>query len=133
MKTITETGIEMLKSLALMDHLEEPYVEHEGTYYTGAEYDEDSIEVEEYDEENYDNKYIVLTDEEADEKARESITESLWAFNPSFLASMTDFDVEVFEAIAANEKCESNNNVIYNTIQRTCGIKTFVAASSKRN
>lgn len=30
--------------------------------------------------------YLVLTDEEADERAAESIKETLWAFNPSFLA-----------------------------------------------
>src|SRR4051812_27567705 len=48
---------------------------------------------------------------------------------PSFLAEMTDFDQEVFEAIADNGKCESNNDVIYNTIKKTCGIDTFVEAA----
>ena len=30
------------------------------------------------------NEYKVLTDEEADEQAKEYIEESVWAFNPSF-------------------------------------------------
>lgn len=86
---------------------------------------ENLIEIEEFDNDDY----LVLTDEEADEKAKEYITDSLWAFNPSFLASMTDFDEEIFQAIADNGKCESNNDVIYNTIQKTCGINDFVEAA----
>lgn len=87
--------------------------------------DENCPEVEEFDNDDY----LVLTDEEADEKAKEYITESLWAFTPSFLASMTDFDEEIFQAIADNGKCESNNDTIYNTIQKTCGIDDFVEAA----
>lgn len=63
----------------------------------------------EYEE---DDCHLVLTDEEADEKASEYIKESLWAFNPSFLADVTGIDAEVFEAIQANNRCESNNDAI---------------------
>lgn len=56
--------------------------------------------------------YIVLTDEEADEKAKQYILDSVWAFNASFLASFTGFDQEVFEAIQKNNRCESNNDAI---------------------
>lgn len=31
------------------------------------------------------SEYLVLTDEEADERAREDIENSLWAFNPDFI------------------------------------------------
>jgi hypothetical protein len=57
------------------------------------------------------NSYMVLTDEEADDKAKEYIIDSLWAFNASFLASHCDLDQDVIESIQANEKCESNNPV----------------------
>ncbi len=60
--------------------------------------------------------YIVLTDEEADEKASESILDSVWAFRPSFLSSFTGFDESIFEAIQANDKCESNNPAILQLI-----------------
>jgi len=73
-------------------------------------------EVEEYNENDFDNDYLVLTDEEADEKAKEQILDSVWAFNASFLASETDIDVEVFEAIQNNGRCESNNKAILSMI-----------------
>lgn len=49
------------------------------------------IEETEIDEENEDtftigrNEYLVLTDDEADQKAKEYILSSVWAFNASFL------------------------------------------------
>lgn len=63
-------------------------------------------------EEGGDGRYIVLTDSEADEKAAEYIKDSLWAFSPSFLWGVTGIDLEVFEAIQANGRCESNNAAI---------------------
>lgn len=63
----------------------------------------------EYDE---GGDYIVLDDSEADEKAKEHIEDSLWAFNASFLSGVTGFDEEIFKAIQDNDKCESNNNAI---------------------
>ncbi len=62
----------------------------------------------EYDD-SYDADYLVLTDSEAEEKAEEYIKESLWAFNASFLSNVTGFDISIFEAIQANDKCEGNN------------------------
>ena len=56
--------------------------------------------------------YIVLTDEEATKMAIETILELLWAFNTNFLANETGIDAEVFAAIAANNRCESNNSAI---------------------
>ena len=65
----------------------------------------------EYDD-SYNQDYMVLTDSEADEKAEEYIKDSLWAFNASFLSSVTGFTISIFEAIQANDKCESNNEAI---------------------
>ena len=41
-----------------------------------------------------DEDYLVLTDEEADEKACEEIENSIWAFNSEFIASHCDLDAE---------------------------------------
>lgn len=82
-------------------------------------------EVEEYDENNYNNDYLVLTDEEADEKAKEDIKDSLWAFNASFIANQIDLDEEVIQAIHDNGKCESNNDTIYNLINKLGDFDNF--------
>ena len=73
--------------------------------------------------------YIVLTDEEADEMAANYITDSLWAFTPNFLSERTGLDREVFEAIQSNNKCESNNDTIYNIVQKLDDIDDFVQAA----
>ena len=60
------------------------------------------------------NDYLVLTDEEADEKAKEYIEQSVWAFNKSFLDAHSDciskIPDDAFKAI--QEKCESANDAI---------------------
>lgn len=58
--------------------------------------------------------YLVLTDEEADEKAKEDIEESVWAFNKSFLdghsEAISEMDEETFSKI--REGCERSNKAI---------------------
>lgn len=149
----TTIEINLLRALALMQHNEEPFFIWKDRAFTGNHdelhrewieatenlpdaqtWDEfiadNCTEVEELDpDEFYENDYYVLTDEEADEKAKEYIEQSLWAFNASFLAEETGFDPEIFEAIQSNGKCESNNDVIENTIIKTCGIDAFVDAA----
>jgi hypothetical protein len=64
-------------------------------------------------------EYLVLTDEEADEKAKEYILDSVWAFNANFLAAhcLEGIGLEVIEAIQANERCESNNKALLALIE----------------
>ena len=64
-----------------------------------------------------DKEYLVLTDDEADEKAKDYIKDSAWAFNSSFLASHSkgDVDEEVFKCLS--EKCESSNDAILSLIK----------------
>lgn len=76
-------------------------------------------------DEDRDN-YIVLTDEEADEKAKAYILDTVWAFNPDFLAGETGIDEEVFKAIQDNGRCESNNDAILRLIDDEEG---FVASA----
>ncbi len=60
------------------------------------------------------DEYMILTDDEADQIAREYILDSVWAFNPSFLASHSSVDEEIFEML--RDKYELANDVIKNSI-----------------
>ena len=49
----------------------------------------DEVEVSAYDEDTFEaegNEYLVLTDEEADQRAEDYIRDSAWAFLPGFIA-----------------------------------------------
>lgn len=63
-------------------------------------------------------EYLVLTDSEADECAKEYILESVWSFNKSFLDShsqaIAEMDNEVFSKI--QEMCEGANRTILRLI-----------------
>jgi hypothetical protein len=59
--------------------------------------------------------YMVLTDDEADEKVAEYIKETVWAFNPSFLSCHSGIDEDVFKLL--QEKCESANEAILKLIK----------------
>ena len=63
-------------------------------------------------------EYLILTDEEADERCADYIRESIWAFNANFLAAhlKDGIDQEVIELIQSNGKCESNNSAILSLI-----------------
>lgn len=84
--------------------------------------DADDISEASYGDNNYDaprGEYMVLTDDEANEKAAEYIKDSLWAFNASFLASYTDLPEEVFTAM--QDKCEGANDAFYALVSRADG------------
>jgi len=74
-------------------------------------------------EQGYDNstfelgnkEYLVLTDEEADERVKEYIEESIWAFSPWFLASHTGLDEEIIKHL--QDKCEGANDVLLNAVK----------------
>ena len=83
------------------------------------------VEEEEINQSSYDEKifelgnqeYLVLTDEEADERARENILDSLWAFNTEFILShskiecISDRTEKAFRKMQM-ELCESANEII---------------------
>jgi hypothetical protein len=81
---------------------------------------EDITEIKEdtYDENSFSfnrEEYLVLTDEEADEKTTEYIMDSLWAFRPEFIANHSN--IKNNEAIKALEKmqetlCEDANELV---------------------
>lgn len=72
-------------------------------------------------------EYLVLDEDEREEKVTEKISESLWAFNPSFLAGETGLDIVIFEALA--EKYEDANEAVLSLIEKTCGLEEFVNAA----
>ena len=82
------------------------------------------IDIDEAEELIENDSYLVLTDDEADETAKEYIEQILWAFNADFLADMTDLPSEVFEAMRG--KCEDSNDTVEKLIKRSCGIDDFV-------
>lgn len=68
------------------------------------------------------SEYLVLTDEEANDKAREEIEHSLWAFNPEFIlrhnencSSMDNWEYDAaIEALkeAQGKSCENLNGLV---------------------
>lgn len=77
--------------------------------------------------EDYDNEesvsvngeeLLILFDDEADEKCEESILDTLWAFNPDFIAShvnsgrIDDFGELVKSISAIQEQCEGANSAV---------------------
>ncbi len=71
-------------------------------------------QVEEYDNDDYNQDYICLTDDEADEKAAEYIKDSLWAFNASFIIEHSKLSSDAEEMIKSyqEDKCEGANDTI---------------------
>jgi hypothetical protein len=73
--------------------------------------EDDEAEADAYWQDEYQG-YKILTDDEADEAAKDYIRESVWAFIPGFLVSYLPEGVgeEVIEAL--QERCESANPAI---------------------
>lgn len=101
------------------------------------EIDESNIEVDDYGSLIVDcewvdetGEYLVLTDDEADEKAKQEIIETLWAFKTEFILDCCGLDTP--ESVVASlqdmqEKCcEGCNAFIRALVDGTCGIDTFV-------
>lgn len=119
-----------------MQHLGLPYFSIDGVYYQGEESEvkedynnsdfanvdfsnfpeycaENCLPVEE-DHTDIDDDYLVLTDEEADEAAKEYIKESVWAFNAGFIINHSKLPYEAIEMVEGfqSAKCEDANDTI---------------------
>ncbi|MEM1451101.1 MAG: hypothetical protein AAGI22_18425 [Planctomycetota bacterium] len=84
-----------------------------------------------YGENVYDadgGEWLVLTDEEADEAAREAIRESVWAFRPEFVAVYVPdgIDADTLQAIQG-ERCEDANAPILALIEAGSGFEDFAS------
>ena len=127
----------ILKSLALMQHKNEEYFILDDVAYVGKlesakkEYEEyqetpdldttfekwvseNFKEVEEYDEDDYNNDYLVLTDKESNKKCAEYIKDSLWAFNASFIIEHSKLPYEALKMVKSfqEQKGEDANDTI---------------------
>jgi hypothetical protein len=71
-------------------------------------------------------EWLALTDDDADECVREHIRDSLWAFRPEFLASVTGMDERIFTTFAEANLCESANEAVEALVQHTCGLDKLV-------
>lgn len=87
--------------------------------------DKDLVQLEDEEEHRYSighEEYLVLTEEEADAKAREEIERSLWAFNPDFILrhnkNCEDMDNWEYDAAidalkeAQGKSCENLNGLV---------------------
>ena len=71
--------------------------------------------------------YLVLTDEEADERVKVYIEELLWAFNSGFIESETGINGLGDLLDAAKDRCEGLNDAISGIVESTCGIEKFAS------
>lgn len=70
-----------------------------------------------FDELDFDGQeWVLCTYELAEERAKDYILESVWAFNASFISSHSDIDSDIIAAVQANDKCESNNDLLLKII-----------------
>ena len=74
-----------------------------------------------------DGEYLVLTEDEAEDRAYDYIEQSLWAFNADFLSTMTKMPYEAFEKL--QELCEDANDAFRAMVDTTCGMRDFVDAA----
>ncbi len=95
MTTITDD-----KRAALAEYLEE-----DADDWSESSYDDSLFEC-------GNRKYLVLTDEEADDRNKEYLKETVWAFRSSFLASHMPDGVSEEVIKAVQEKCESGNEAL---------------------
>lgn len=75
----------------------------------------------------YGPEYHVLDDDGADEAVAESIKNSLWTFNASFLAGETGFDKDIFTCM--QDKCEDANSAFLSLIEQSCGLTSFIESA----
>ena len=114
MGTLENNVIKALKPI--VKNLDNPRIKALSKYLELTKEEEKEIYYESYDIYCFGNEeYLVLTDDEADEKVAEYIKDSVWAFNPSFLSSHSDIDEGVFKLL--QDKCESANEAVLKLIK----------------
>jgi len=75
------------------------------------------LDVVSFDDIDFDGQeWTICTYEEAEKRAKDYILDSVWAFNPSFLASHSGIDSDIIKAVQDNDKCESNNDLLLKII-----------------
>jgi len=79
--------------------------------------DKDEIEETKWDTLEFGNQeYLVLTDDEADQRAADYIKESIWTFNSNFLLYYLPEGIDENTIKIIQEKCEDANEPLKNMI-----------------
>ncbi len=101
-----------LKAKALKQYLEDQHCEESEILEALEEYDnEDNVSVN-------GEELLILFDDEADKKSKEYILDTLWAFNPDFIAAHVNNDCiddysELVKSISViQQQCESANSAV---------------------
>ena len=114
MGTLENNVIKALKPI--VKNLDNPRIKALSKYLGLTKEEEKEIYYESYDIYCFGNQeYLVLTDDEADEKVAEYIKDSVWAFNPSFLSSHSGINEDVFKLL--QDKSESANEAVLKLIK----------------
>lgn len=73
-------------------------------------------------------EYLVLTDEEAEERVTDYIKDSLWAFKASFILGECGLPLSGEESLETMQKksCEGANDFILALVENTCGLEQFI-------
>ena len=84
--------------------------------------DADDIEVSKHDANVFEalggHEYMVLTDDEADEKAKQYIRDSLWAFNSTFITNYMDVEIpSKYIKKMQEDMSESCNEIMYGLVK----------------
>ena len=78
--------------------------------------------------------YMVLTEEEAEEKVRDAVRDSLWAFNATFIIDTCELKEGASalqeSLVRVQEGCsDACNGLLESIILTTCGMDAFVKAA----
>ena len=68
---------------------------------------------------------VALSEDSANNSAKEYIEDRLWAFDSNTLEELTGIPHEMFSAVQ-QARCESSNDAIRICVNGTCGIDSFV-------
>lgn len=76
-------------------------------------------------------EFAIGTDSEADSACEQNVSDSLWAFNASFILSECDLPNSLEEAIQAwqEKECEGANEGLLALVEKTCGLDKFTRAA----
>ena len=119
----------MIKAIALLQNQGRNFYFCKDTAYTDEALTQ---EVAEYDDQDWNNDYLVLTDEEATDKTTDYIKDSLWAFNADFICSQIGLPWAAQEMVSSfcADKCEGANDTILAMIEQSAdGLQGFVEAA----
>jgi hypothetical protein len=76
-------------------------------------------------------EFAIGTDSEADSACEQCVSDSLWAFNASFILSECGLPNSLEEAIQAwqEKECEGANEGLLALVEKTCGLDKFTRAA----